>query len=106
MKIALAATGPDPSADLSAHAARAPYYLVYSEDGTFVGGIANPAAELVRGAAPTAARFLFDQGVDMLVAGDFRSKFISELNAHGIDDVQSGGSIARVLNTVVRRVKL
>jgi len=101
MKIAIASTDAAPDTDVSQHGARAPFYLIYNSDGSLQESIANPYVDAERGAAPKAARFLAQHGVQLLVAGDFGERFIIELEAAGIRQVKKTGIISDLLTEVL-----
>ncbi|MEA3406053.1 MAG: NifB/NifX family molybdenum-iron cluster-binding protein [Pseudomonadota bacterium] len=101
MKIAIASTGATPDSDVSQHGARAPFYLIYHSDGSLHASLSNPYIDAERGAAPKVARFLTQQDVQLLVAGSFGERFMTELEADGIRQVQKTGSIADLLTEVL-----
>lgn len=101
MKIAIAADTADADASISIHAARAPCYLVFTDDGTLVDTIMNPHTNAERGAAPRAAQLLMEHDVEMLVAGDFGERFIDVLRDHNISTVVAQGTASRAIQEVV-----
>lgn len=101
MKIAIAANSQDSDAQVSAHAARAPFYLFYDENGTFLDSIANPYNSVERGAAPRAAQLLQEHGVDKLVAGEFGDRFVAKLEEHNITAVLGNDSVSKVIQQVL-----
>jgi predicted Fe-Mo cluster-binding NifX family protein len=100
--IAIASTGPDPDAPVSAQAARAPYYLLFDAQGEMVEALGNPYADTGHGAAPKAAALLAEKGVDELLAGEFGSRLLEELQARGIAYRSTEG---RCRDRIVERVK-
>ena len=101
MKIAIAANTQDSHAQVSAHAARAPFYLLYDENGTFLDSIANPYSSVERGAAPRAAQLLQEHGVDTLVAVEFGDRFVAKLEEHNITAVLGGDSVSKAIRQVL-----
>jgi predicted Fe-Mo cluster-binding NifX family protein len=97
MTIAIAATAPELNGQIAMHGARAPFYLLFDEQGNMLEVLANPVVQAEGGAASQAALFLADKGVTLLAAGDFGSRFVSELEEKGIDHVQMSGLIADVI---------
>lgn len=97
MKIAVAAETPLPDTSVSHHGARAPYYLLYDENGHFQEAVTNPHANAERGAGPRAAHFLAQQGVQVVAAGDFGERFIDELEASGIRPVEVTGMVSDII---------
>ena len=74
---------------------------MYDEKGHLQQAIANPCANAERGAGPKAAQFLLQQGVQILVAGEFGGRFVAELEADGIQQVQMAGQVADVITEVL-----
>lgn len=103
MKIAIASEGEGPDAQVSPHGARAPFYLIYDENGILQESITNPCANAERGAGPKAAHFLVQQGVQLVVAGAFGGRFATELEAGGIRQVQQSGIVSDVITGIVAR---
>jgi len=104
MKIAVAATGAGSAAEVSAHAARAPYYLIYDSDGSFQQAIANPYMHAQRGAGRLAAEFLARLGVQLVVAEEFGERFAAELEADGIKYSRNQGDVAKIINEITAAV--
>ncbi|MGD8927313.1 MAG: NifB/NifX family molybdenum-iron cluster-binding protein [Thioalkalispiraceae bacterium] len=103
MKIAIASESKKPDAQVSQHAARAAYYLLYDDSGTLQQVFANPGAEAERGAGPKAAHALQQLGVQIVVAGDFGDRFVAELEAAGIQHIQKEGVITDVIADLVSK---
>ena len=101
MKIAVAADTAERDARVSMHAARAPFYLAYEENGAFAGAISNPNSAVERGAAPKAAALLREHGIDVLVAGEFGSRFVADLEDAHITFVRDSGAVADVVSKVL-----
>ena len=101
MKIAIASTSSESDAEVSQHGARAPFYLIYNSNGSFQESISNPYANSERGAGPKAAQFLVQQGVQLVVAADFGGRFVTELEASGIRQIQKAGIVSDVITEVL-----
>jgi predicted Fe-Mo cluster-binding NifX family protein len=101
MTIAIAATAPELNGQIAMHGARAPFYLLFDEQGKMLEVLANPVIQAEGGAAPQAALFLADKGVTLLAAGDFGNRFISELGERGIRHVLVSGLIADVIRELI-----
>lgn len=101
MTIAIAATAPELNGQVAMHGARAPFYLLFDERGDMLEVLANPVVQAEGGAAPQAALFLADRGVTQLAAGDFGSRFISELEERGIDHARVSGLISDVVAELI-----
>ena len=104
MKIAIASTGAKPDAEVSQHGARAAFYLIYNSKSSFQESISNPYANSERGAGPKAAQFLAQQGVQLVVAADFGGRFVTELEASGIRQVQKTGIVSDIITEVLNLV--
>lgn len=103
MKVAIASTAPQPDSQIAMHSARAPFYLIFDANGNFLEAIANPYVQVERGAAPKAAHFLDEHDVSMLVAGDFGSRFIADLEVKGIKAVQASGQVSDVISGLLNQ---
>ncbi|MEJ2464013.1 MAG: NifB/NifX family molybdenum-iron cluster-binding protein [Candidatus Thiodiazotropha sp.] len=101
MKIAIAAMTPEVDAQIAEHSARAPFFLLFDEQGKMLEVVSNPFAEADRGAAPQAALLLADKGVTLLAAGDFGPRFVAELEQRGIDHVQRSGQLSHIVRQLV-----
>ena len=101
MKIAVATKKPDVNASITKRGARAPYYLLFNEQGEALEAVSNPYTEVDRGAAPLAAGLLADKGVTLLAAGDFGTRFISELEERGIDRVKRKGQVLDIVRQLI-----
>ena len=101
MRIAIASMSTEPDAEVSQHGARTAFYLIYNGNGDFQEAIANPYANAERGAGPKAAQFLAQQGVQLVVAADFGERFVTELEAGGIRQVQKTGIVSDVITEVL-----
>lgn len=97
MKIAIAAATQTLNAQVVMHAARAPYYLLLDTKRDLYEVLENPVAEIERGAGPKAASFLLQQGVEMVVAGEFGYRFRAELEENGITCEERSGNVADVI---------
>lgn len=93
-RIAVAAEGTAPSSQVSAVAARCPYFLLFDETGTLVEALANPHKEARGGAGAQAVDFLGGKGVTVVVAGAFGQKMVGALEARGIRYLELAGSAA------------
>lgn len=101
MIIAIAAIDPDLNAQVALHGARAPYYLLFDDQGILIDSLVNPFVQVDQGAAPRAALFLSDNGVTLLAAGDFGPRLISELEQRGIRYVQKMDLVSDALKELI-----
>jgi predicted Fe-Mo cluster-binding NifX family protein len=98
MKIAIAVTSSGKDAYVDTHGARAPYYLILNTDAGASEILPNPVTQAERRAGPQAAAFLVSQGVEKVVAGDFGSKFRTELEGSNIVCTETAGSVIKVVD--------
>ena len=102
MKIAVAASSKSAKASVSNMAAKCPYYLIFNNKGELIEVIDNPYRDASGGAGPSAANFLAQQGVTLVIAGNFGSKMINTLKNKGITHFEFKGrvddAVKRVLN--------
>ena len=97
MKIAIAVASQALDAQVEKHAARSPYYVLLDTTRDLYEVLENPFAEIDRGAGPKTASFLVQQGVEMVVAGEFGYRFRAELEENGITCEVRGGTVADVI---------
>jgi predicted Fe-Mo cluster-binding NifX family protein len=97
MKIAIAATTQALDAQVERHAARAPYYVLLDTKRDLYEVLANPVTDIDRGAGPRAASFLVQQGVEMVVAGEFGYRFRADLEENGITCEERSNTVADVI---------
>lgn len=105
MTLAIAAIEPKLNAQVALHAARAPYYLLFDEQGNLLDSLENPFVQVDQGAAPRAALFLSDNGVTLLAAGDFGPRLISELEQRGISNVLKTNLVSDALEELIAEPK-
>jgi len=103
MKIAVAASNKTAKASVSNMAAKCPYYLIFNNKGELIEVIDNPYKDASGGAGPSAANFLAQRGIDIIVAGSFGSKMIDALRNSGKTHFEFKG---RVDDAVKRVLKL
>jgi len=92
MKIAVAATKNDISADVSYYGGRAPFFLIFDEQGNLLDSYSNPFSEMERHAGYEVSKLMAEQAVDVIIAGLFGPEMISELSGHGIKCITKSGA--------------
>jgi predicted Fe-Mo cluster-binding NifX family protein len=102
MKIAVASPGQTKDAAISRQAGRAPFFLLFDDRGTLLESIENPARGQSRRAGPGAALFLADQGVTLVIAGEFGNKMKQALEEHHIHYVEKTGVVDHVVQTIIQ----
>ena len=101
MKIAVAAAGQEKDAAINEQAGRTPFFLFFDDKGNFLEALENPARDQSRRAGPSAALFLADKGVTLVIAGNFGDKMIQVLDEHHIQYVTKTGTADIVVKTVL-----
>jgi predicted Fe-Mo cluster-binding NifX family protein len=101
MTIAIAAAGPHADTETDIHGARAPYYLLFDSNGALLEALENPYARAERGAAPKVAAMLADKKVELLAAGKFGSRLLSELDDRAIAHVLKQGRVSDVIRELI-----
>ena len=93
-RIAVAAEAAHAEAPISAVAARVPHILIFDAKGALTGSHPNPAAAEPGSAGPALARWLAEQNVGTLIAGDFGPKLAQALEERKIRAVTASGPAA------------
>jgi predicted Fe-Mo cluster-binding NifX family protein len=83
-------------------AARAPHILIFDANGALMGSHLNPAAAEPGGAGPALARWLAEQKVGTLIAGDFGAKLAQALEERKIRAVTARGPAGRAVKETRR----
>jgi predicted Fe-Mo cluster-binding NifX family protein len=102
-KIAVAAEGNAPSSQVSAVAARCPYFLLFDEKGTLVEAVANPHTDAPGGAGSQAVEFLGGKGVTVVIAGAFGPKMVGAMQAGGMRYLEFKGSAADAVKQALEK---
>ena len=93
MRFAVASSDKTAEASVSNEAAKCPYYLIFDSKGELTEVIDNPYKNASGGAGPSAANFLAQRGVTIVIAGSFGSKMINALESKGVVHFESKGSV-------------
>jgi len=102
MKIAVAASSKSAKASVSNIAAKCPYYLIFNNKGELIEVIDNPYRDTSGGAGPSAANFLAQRGVTILIAGNFGSKMINTLENKGVTHFEFKGLADNAVKRVLK----
>jgi predicted Fe-Mo cluster-binding NifX family protein len=100
-KIAVASSGKTLKASVSNKAAKCPYFLMFDSKGGLIEVIDNPYGDASGGAGPSAANFLSQKGVTIVIAGKFGSKMINTLKSNGITHFEFKGSVDDAVKRVL-----
>jgi predicted Fe-Mo cluster-binding NifX family protein len=101
MKIAVASTGQEKDVAINEQAGRTPFFLIFDDKGNFLEALENPARDQSRRAGPSAALFLADKDVTLVIAGNFGDKMKQVLDEHHIQYVAKTGTADIVVKTVL-----
>jgi len=101
-KIAVASSGKTSKASVSNKAAKCPYYLIFDNKGKMTEVIDNPYGDASRGAGPSAANFLAQRDVTIVIAGNFGSKMINTLKSNGITHFEFEGRAYDAVEKVLK----
>lgn len=102
-KIAVASEGETPEASVSSIAARCAYFLFFDGDGVFLDAVENPYKDARGGAGDSAAEFLAEKKVTVLLAGHFGEKMKKALESSEIEYVESRGTVADAVGKFLER---
>ncbi|MEA2109677.1 MAG: NifB/NifX family molybdenum-iron cluster-binding protein [Pseudomonadota bacterium] len=102
MRIAVASSAQAKDATISRQAGRTPYFLFFDGRGNFLESIENPVRDQSRKAGPDAALFLADQGVTLVIAGEFGKKMKQALEEHHIHYIEKTGVVDHVVQTIIQ----
>jgi predicted Fe-Mo cluster-binding NifX family protein len=90
-KIAVAATGENENSEISDIAGRAPFFLIFDEDGNFLKSVKNPALSFGGGASAEVVNLLVRESCKTFVAGQFGFKMQAQLRSNNIEYIQKQG---------------
>jgi len=102
-KIAVASNSKQPTSKVSSLAGRSPCYLIFDDTGKFTEAVKNPYKDEGRGAGSSAANFLFEKGVTVVIAETFGGKMINAIESKDMTYVEFKGNandaVKKVLNS-------
>jgi len=102
MKIAVAANKKTEGATVSTRAAKCPYFLIFDKNGELIEVIDNPYKDAIRDAGTSAANFLVQKDVDIIVAGSFGLKMIDALRSNGKIHFKFKGTVNDAVKKVLK----
>ena len=101
--IAVAANDSGPEATVSEKAGRAAYFLFFDSSGNFLAAEKNPFDGAPGGAGPKSAVFLSNQGVALVVAGEFGTKMEQTLSSYKIKYISQTGVAHEVVQAIIEK---
>lgn len=99
MIIAVATQSKQTDSEVFTQGGRAPYFLLFADDGSLIEAIKNPFAVGGGGAGFGVAKMLADRNVDIVVAGKMGENMIGALEARGMKGVEFSGTVTDALST-------
>ena len=101
-RIAIAAVGDSLTSEISMRAGRAPYYLIFDENGIFIKSIKNPFWMQGGGASSGVVDLLIKESVKTVIAGKFGDKMKKQLEANGIKYHERTGITKEIVETIIK----
>lgn len=101
--IAVASDGKTLKDSVSQLAARCPYFLFIDNTGKLLEAVDNPYADTRRGAGVSAAHFLAERNVTIVIAGMFGDKMKNVLETKEIAYFESQGIVEEVIKKVLEK---
>jgi predicted Fe-Mo cluster-binding NifX family protein len=89
-------------ANVSSQAARCAYYMIFDSKGKLMDVIDNPYKEASGGAGTSAANFLGNKGVTIVVAESFGNKMINAMKSKGIKYTEFKGIAGDAVKEVIK----
>lgn len=99
-RIAVAASGNTPPASVSAQAGRAPFFLFFDRQGTFIEAVGNPYKD-AGSAGISTVDFLAAKGVTVLVAEGYGPRIVEVMKGKGMRAVTFTGTAADAVKKLV-----
>jgi len=99
---AVASEGTTPVSQVSAVAARCPYFLVFDGKGNFVEVLVNPYRNASGGAASRVVGFLSGKGITHVIAGAFGRNMVSAMKDAGMKYREFKGSVAEAVEMALK----
>lgn len=100
MLVAIPADGKDTSSRMAGRFARAPFFVIFNEDGNIVETIDNDVANVAHGAGGNAVKLLADHGVDVVIVPQVGPNASTALKMAGISAHLSQDSL---LSDIIQR---
>lgn len=102
-KIAVATEEQTPSSQVSAVAARSPYFLLFDENGTLLEAVVNPHKDAPGGVGSQAVEFFAGRGVTVVIAGAFGPKMVRAMQTEGMRYLEFKGSADEAVKKAIAK---
>ncbi len=102
MKIAVAALKKQETSPISEQAGRAPFFLIFDENGKLEEKLKNPFSVGGGGAGFAVAKLLADKGIDTFVAGKIGDKMTGALEERSIRPHEMTGTVSNAVSEILR----
>lgn len=101
-KIAVASEGSDAASSISAKAARAPFFLIFDDQGKIIEVLENHLKDDAKGVGVSVVDLLVQKDVTVLIAETFGNKTINALKEKGIKYYEFEGNVAEAVKKVIK----
>jgi predicted Fe-Mo cluster-binding NifX family protein len=101
--IAVASDGETLEAALSHLAARGSYFLIVDSEGKLLEAVENPYKDTRGGAGVSAANFLAEKNVTIVIAGNFGNKMIAALKTQEIAYFEFKGIVEEAIKKILEK---
>lgn len=101
--IAVASEGEAVDASVSPVAARGPYFLLFDSKGELLGAFENPHKDTKSSAGVSAANFLAQKNVTVVVAGNCGAKMAETLKEKNIDFFEFQGNVEEAVKKFLEK---
>ena len=103
MKIAVATLSKRTNSQIADNAGRAPYYIVFGEEGEYLESMSNPFHIGGGGAGFGVAKMLADKGVSIVVAGKLGANMKAALISRGLEFQERKGVAQEVALEILKK---
>jgi predicted Fe-Mo cluster-binding NifX family protein len=101
MKIAVPAIGAEKNSLISEETARAPYFLIFDENGHFIAAIKNLAKDQAGGVSRAVVALLSDNNVTVIIAKSVGAKMEKALSARHIKFISNTGAADATVKAII-----
>ena len=101
-RIAIAAVGDSVTSEISNRAGRAPYFLVFDDNGVFLKPLKNPSQNQRRGASSGVVYLLIKESVKTVIAGKFGDKMKKLLETNKIKYHEHTGIAKEIVEKIIK----